>query len=65
MIHYINGVPAKNLQMHPTYRTARAHALTSYRAKQARALIKDTIIRATIVLAVSLTLAAVYLIRTS
>ena len=61
MIHYINGKPHKNVQMNKPKR----RAVENYRHGQRRAEARDIAIRICIVLAVGLTLTAVYLIRTA
>ena len=47
MIHYINGVPAKNIRLNKTKR----HAVAHYRHEQSMTTIKDTLARLTIILA--------------
>ena len=58
MIHYINNVPAKNIQL----QKAKSHALANYRKNKSLALIKDTAVRFAIVAVAGTVLAAVYLL---
>jgi hypothetical protein len=57
MIHYIEGVPAKNIRL----ARGKRHALASYRHKQRVAAVKDIAARFAIVMTVGLILTAVYL----
>jgi hypothetical protein len=61
MILYIDGKPAKNIQLNK----AKRHALAHYRHTQLINNIKDITTRLAITLAVTITLAAVYLLTTN
>ena len=61
MIHYIDGVPAKNIRLNKPKR----RAVANYRHNQRTAEIKDLAIRFGIVMAVGTILLAVYLVRTA
>ena len=61
MIHYINGVPAKNIKMNKTKR----HALPHYRHTQHTAALRDTLARVAIVAALMIVLAGAFIIGTN
>jgi hypothetical protein len=59
MIHYINGVPAKNIKINK----AKRHALEHYRHVQLMDTLKDTAISFALVLSFVAFLAVIYLIN--